>query len=71
MAKTVRKEAVATSIKLDKDLRKQIQPFLFLRELTFTELVELGLNLYMEKYPLTPEEKEYLKYRKNSAGGRL
>lgn len=68
MAKLVRKEAIATSIKLDKDLRKQIQPFLSLREFTFTDVVEKGIKLYMEKFPLTPQEKEYLKYRKSSAG---
>ena len=66
MAK-VRKEAVATSIKLDKDLRKQIQPFLSLRELSFTVFVEEALRQYMETNPLTPWEKEFLKNRKNSA----
>ncbi len=65
MAK-VRKEAVATSIKLDKDLRKQIQPFLSLRELSFTVFVEEALRQYMETNPLTPWEKEFLKNRKNS-----
>ncbi|HEY4832707.1 MAG TPA: hypothetical protein VIH61_09145 [Waddliaceae bacterium] len=65
MAK-VRKEAVATSIKLDKDLRKQIQPFLSLREFSFTVFVEKSLRLYMETNPLTPWEKEFLKNRKNS-----
>jgi hypothetical protein len=65
MAK-VRKEAVATSIKLDKDLRKQIQPFLSLREFSFTVFVEEALRLYMETNPLTPWEKEFLKNRKKS-----
>ena len=65
MAKA-RKEAVATSIKLDKDLRKQIQPFLSLREFSFTVFVEKALRLYMETNPLTPWEKEFLKNRKNS-----
>jgi hypothetical protein len=65
MAKA-KKEAVATSIKLDKDLRKQIQPFLSLREFSFTVFVEEALRLYMEKNPLTPWEKEFLKNRKNS-----
>jgi hypothetical protein len=65
MAK-VRKEAVATSIKLDKDLRKQIQPFLSLRECSFTVFVENALRQYMETNPLTPWEKEFLKNRKNS-----
>jgi hypothetical protein len=65
MAK-VRKEAVATSIKLDKDLRKQIQPFLSLREFSFTVCVEKALRLYMETNPLTTWEKEFLKNRKNS-----
>ena len=60
MAK-VRKEAVATSIKLDKDLRKQIQPFLSLREFSFTVFVENALRLYMETNPLTHWEKEFLK----------
>jgi hypothetical protein len=65
MAK-VRKEAVATSIKLDKDLRKQIQPFLSLREYSFTVFVEKALRQYMEANPLTPWEKEFLKNKKNS-----
>jgi hypothetical protein len=63
MAK-VRKEAVATSIKLDKDLREEIQPFLSLREFSFTVFVEMALRLYMETNPLTPWEKEFLKNRK-------
>jgi hypothetical protein len=65
MAK-VRKEAVATSIKLDKDLRKQIQPFLSLREFSFTVFVERALRLYMETNPLTAWEKEFLKNRKKT-----
>jgi hypothetical protein len=65
MAK-VRKEAVATSIKLDKDLRKEIQPFLSLREFSFTVFVEMALRLYMETNPLTPWEIEYLKNRKKA-----
>ena len=65
MAK-VRKEAVATSIKLDKDLRKEIQPFLSLREFSFTVFVEMALRLYMETNPLTPWEKEFLKNRKKT-----
>jgi hypothetical protein len=62
MAK-VRKEAVATSIKLDKDLSKQIQPFLSVREVSFTDFVEEALRLYMEVNPLTTWEKKFLKER--------
>ena len=63
MAK-VRKEVAPTSIKLDKDLRKEITPFLSLREFSFTVFVEMALRLYMETNPLTPWEKEFLKNRK-------
>ena len=65
MAK-VRKEVVPTSIKLDKDLRKQMTPFLSLREFSFTVFVEKAIRLYMETNPLTSWEKEFLKKRKNS-----
>ena len=60
MAKAVKKrEPTATSVKLDKNLKQQIRPYIVLREMSFTELVEEALAEYIKKHPLTLAEKTY------------
>ena len=54
-----KKEPIPTSVKLDQDLKQQIRPYMVLRELSFTELVEEALAEYIKNNPLTKREKTY------------
>jgi hypothetical protein len=59
MAKAVKREPTATSVKLDKNLKQQIRPYMVLREMSFTNLVEEALAEYIKNHPLTPPEKTF------------
>ena len=59
MAKGGKKEPIATSVKLDQGLKQQIRPYMVLREMSFTELVEEALAEYIKNNPLTKRERTY------------
>ena len=59
MAKAVKKEPTPTSVKLDKELKQEVRPYMVLREMSFTDLVQEALAEYIKQHPLTQAEKTF------------
>jgi len=67
MAKAATTKNIPTSVKLTNDLKSRVEPFLSLRDMSFTELVVKALEDYMNSHPLTKEEQRFLDFKQKAA----
>jgi|GEM_PF-4964866 len=66
MAKAATTKNIPTSVKLSNDLKSRVEPFLSLRDMSFTELVVKALEEYMQHHPLSKEEQRFLEFKQKT-----